>query len=368
MDRVKSSKFWLAGVALALFPVVALAVDLTSGIQLLLPNTGEGYNLHSASKFDSLTINSSTFVFSLSDGQTIGLTSPDRRPFTTDQSSATITCDSDQSKVYWSVVAGASATTITITPGTGTCGSSSSGGGSPSVGGSGGGGISAPSVGGGGGGGGSVPVLAPIIPQILAPVVAQLSETTVKVVSSIFSADLDIGAKGDDVSQLQAYLAKDKSIYPEGKVTGYFGSLTRAAVRRFQAKHGISQVGRVGPLTRQKLDEIFGKGVSIPLSVPSSDGLIQSLFGQIKALQDKINALKVAPAPISVPAPAPVSVPTTPSLITPPPPQNLPSWMQLSPIPRAGGSSVVDPGTGSVGGGAVNRDDLPFWMRLTPSH
>ncbi|MDP1629722.1 MAG: peptidoglycan-binding protein, partial [bacterium] len=62
-----------------------------------------------------------------------------------------------------------------------------------------------------------------------------------------------LGARGDEVRILQQWLAEDKTIYPEGLVTGYFGPLTRAAVKRFQQKYDIDQVGIVGPLTRAKL-------------------------------------------------------------------------------------------------------------------
>ncbi len=68
---------------------------------------------------------------------------------------------------------------------------------------------------------------------------------------------LALGMEGADVTALQQFLARDPAIYPEGKVTGYFGALTEAAVKRFQAKNGIvssgtpstTGYGRVGPKT-----------------------------------------------------------------------------------------------------------------------
>ncbi len=57
-------------------------------------------------------------------------------------------------------------------------------------------------------------------------------------------------ATNGEVSKLQQFLAKDSAIYPEGLVTGYFGSLTKAAVKRWQTKNGISALGLVGPVTR----------------------------------------------------------------------------------------------------------------------
>jgi peptidoglycan hydrolase-like protein with peptidoglycan-binding domain len=60
---------------------------------------------------------------------------------------------------------------------------------------------------------------------------------------------LQMGMSGGDVTSLQTYLASDPAIYPQGTISGYFGSLTRQAVRMFQLKFGISPVGRVGPQT-----------------------------------------------------------------------------------------------------------------------
>ncbi len=65
---------------------------------------------------------------------------------------------------------------------------------------------------------------------------------------------LQIGMTGSDVRELQTYLAGNSAIYPEGITSGFFGNLTRAAVRRFQALAGISQVGRVGPQTMAALN------------------------------------------------------------------------------------------------------------------
>jgi hypothetical protein len=70
----------------------------------------------------------------------------------------------------------------------------------------------------------------------------------------IFSNPLSVGSTGKDVTALQNRLTA-LGLY-SGPVTGYFGSLTKAAVKRFQAKYGISQVGSVGPLTRAMLNKI----------------------------------------------------------------------------------------------------------------
>jgi peptidoglycan hydrolase-like protein with peptidoglycan-binding domain len=72
---------------------------------------------------------------------------------------------------------------------------------------------------------------------------------------------LQLGMSGSDVSDLQIFLAKDSSVYPQGLITGYFGSLTQAAVSKYQAKNGLSVVGRVGPLTMAKINSQMGGSV-----------------------------------------------------------------------------------------------------------
>lgn len=73
---------------------------------------------------------------------------------------------------------------------------------------------------------------------------------------------LQFGMSGSDVSTLQAFLAEDTSVYPEGLVTGYFGPLTRAAIIKYQANHGIDQVGRVGPITLAAINAQMEGGIS----------------------------------------------------------------------------------------------------------
>lgn len=51
------------------------------------------------------------------------------------------------------------------------------------------------------------------------------------------------GLSGDDVHRLQQFLAQDVTVYPEGQVTGYYGALTEAAVRRWQAKYQVVSSG-----------------------------------------------------------------------------------------------------------------------------
>lgn len=81
---------------------------------------------------------------------------------------------------------------------------------------------------------------------------------------------LELGMRGSDVSDLQIFLAKDATIYPQGLVTGYFGQLTRSAVVNFQARNGISTVGRVGPITMAAINAQMGSDNNSPFIGPVS--------------------------------------------------------------------------------------------------
>ncbi len=67
-----------------------------------------------------------------------------------------------------------------------------------------------------------------------------------------FTSILHSGSTGAEVRELQKYLAA-AGIY-SGPITGTFGAQTEAALKKFQAKHGLDQVGVTGPATRALLN------------------------------------------------------------------------------------------------------------------
>jgi ferredoxin len=67
-----------------------------------------------------------------------------------------------------------------------------------------------------------------------------------------FASDMAVGDTGADVTALQNRLTK-LGVY-SGPITGYYGPLTEAAVRRYQTLRGITPVGAVGPQTRAMLN------------------------------------------------------------------------------------------------------------------
>lgn len=81
------------------------------------------------------------------------------------------------------------------------------------------------------------------------------------------SKNLSMGDFGNEVKSLQELLVKE-GVYPEAKITGYFGFFTKKAVIRFQEKYRevilepsglVNGSGFVGALTRKKINELIAK-------------------------------------------------------------------------------------------------------------
>ncbi len=113
-----------------------------------------------------------------------------------------------------------------------------------------------------------------------------------KEVKMKFTKDLTVGSEGKEVENLQECLAKFPEIYPEGEVTGYFGKKTKAAVIRLQEKYfeeilkpsGLTQGnGRVGPATREKLNEICvvspAQNIPFKINIITGDETVLTALG-----------------------------------------------------------------------------------------
>jgi len=96
-----------------------------------------------------------------------------------------------------------------------------------------------------------------IPPKTNTPVTSQQGPLSSESAKPLFTKQLKKGMRNIAVSKLQAALAQDPEVYPEGITNGYFGKLTEQAVKRFQKKYRIERTGTVGPKTIQKLNEIF---------------------------------------------------------------------------------------------------------------
>ena len=308
----------IALITFLVLPIGVLAaneVTVSQDTTLELPSDSSTYTMKSGSQYDSLSVGGSTFTFTLSQGGRVTLVSGDRKKFDNNAASpVTVSsdCNSADSAITLAIDPPFTTTAVNVTP-TGTCGAGS--------GGAGGGG------GGGGGGRGGSSSYTPLTQAPPAPTVdkvallkQQIAETQQKIlerlaqtkasptalaaVSTAFSRDINPGARSEDVRRLQQILASDKTLYPEGTVSGFFGALTRAAVLKFQLKYGVIQkvadlgAGRVGPKTRAKLAEIFSSAPApapqaqapAPAAAPvaASQAQVSAIQEQIKAIQAKL--------------------------------------------------------------------------------
>ncbi len=122
----------------------------------------------------------------------------------------------------------------------------------------------------------------------------EVKQTTQDVKSTLqLIRNLKEGSEGDDVKTLQELLSTDKSIYPEGLITGYFGKATAKAVKKLQKKLCIDQVGQVGPQTMRRINELLEEGAGesgehsnnaedskhVPKGLLTAPGILKKLCG-----------------------------------------------------------------------------------------
>lgn len=115
-----------------------------------------------------------------------------------------------------------------------------------------------------------------------------------------FTTTLERGSTGQGVTELQQILIADGFLSISAP-TGYFGSLTEAAVKEFQQAHGLDQVGIVGPKTRAILNQDIisaasetNATTSIPTTNSQQQSLIQQLRQELQSLLAQIATLEQA--------------------------------------------------------------------------
>ena len=101
---------------------------------------------------------------------------------------------------------------------------------------------------------------------------------TSAIIPNIFAAETV--ANESQIRLVQQRL-KDWGYY-DGPVTGYYGELTKAAVIKFQRKHGLNAAGYLGPLTLEK--------IGIYVQTPSSSVVGSTPYGAdvIKKVQQRL--------------------------------------------------------------------------------
>ena len=308
--------YLIALISFLIAPVLAFAaLDVTLSESSVVSVGGYSLVVSGSASVDSILVDTSSFSVVLSSGASLTVTSADRKAFTVSPSSYTTsqTCSATQSLVTVGLVSGP-VTTVTVTPSSSNCTLSEGG----IVGG-----------GGGGGGGGAPTPVYTVIPgtassassvsvgattpgnspdghssnavsdQDCHPHFAKQGASRGGITITI-TKSLKLGSQNSEVKSLQQALAQDKTLYPEGLATGYYGPATRRAIIRFQKKYGIEPVGFIGPLTRKKLNEIYGTptsasvggtpAVSVGGTTPSATSG-QAKTQQIQAIQTLINQL-----------------------------------------------------------------------------
>lgn len=87
--------------------------------------------------------------------------------------------------------------------------------------------------------------------------------------SQIGGTTMKVGSRGENVRALQQFVASNSDIYPAGLVTGYFGSMTKAAIVQFQLAYDLVADGIAGPATKNKANSIINAGRGIDIYAPS---------------------------------------------------------------------------------------------------
>ena len=134
-----------------------------------------------------------------------------------------------------------------------------------------------------------------------------LSKTALCVqLSRTLSVGISDKETNGEVTKLQKALAEDRSLYPEGKVTGYFGPATQSAVKRLQVRENILpssasslSSGVVESATRAFLASRCG--ATIPTPTTSETGTRPTLTESLEAALATIS-LDTMPASTSATA------------------------------------------------------------------
>lgn len=94
-------------------------------------------------------------------------------------------------------------------------------------------------------------------------------------INAVLKENITEGTNDADVKRIQEILATDSTIYPEGKVTGYFGPLTKEAIKRFQGRHELEVTGTVDEATHDLLEEYLKEttGGTIPPGLLKAPGI-----------------------------------------------------------------------------------------------
>lgn len=96
------------------------------------------------------------------------------------------------------------------------------------------------------------------------------------------------GMTNDDVRKIQELLSSDSDVYPFGKATGFFGPLTKDAVKKFQKKAGLAETGIVDSETRKLMEEMLADRYNgkIPAGLLRAPGIYKKYMDRIHSRGD----------------------------------------------------------------------------------
>ena len=143
------------------------------------------------------------------------------------------------------------------------------------------------------------------VPVSVAPITTTTNQSYKKL-----TRQMRIGSRSSEVTRLQELLAKDSSLYPQKIVSGYYGQLTEAAIKKFQCRYNVvcngdrnsTGYGVVGPKTLSKLNDVYETTVATTTTPPpttsqtttptssGSSGLSQAQIDSIIGLLEAFGA------------------------------------------------------------------------------
>ncbi|MFI5260669.1 MAG: peptidoglycan-binding protein [Candidatus Paceibacteria bacterium] len=131
-----------------------------------------------------------------------------------------------------------------------------------------------------------IPVTTPVTttptPQ---PTVTPVTTSTVSATPAyVFTKYLAPGAAGSEVTELQKTLAQEGFL--KAAPNGYYGAQTKAAVSKFQAAHGMSQLGVVGPSTRSVLNQLVDASSATDATIANMS--LTELKAKVQLLQSQL--------------------------------------------------------------------------------
>ncbi len=123
-------------------------------------------------------------------------------------------------------------------------------------------------------------------------------ESVVTAPVSLVRGPFGVGLTSPEVRLLQAMLATDSTLYPEGVVDGYYGPAVVRAIQRFQAREGLVRAGTpettgyglAGPQTRAALNRVLGVPKTVTRTVCSS-GAVSTADGIGNSVSNPTNTV-----------------------------------------------------------------------------